>query len=173
MLSIISNWLTNLFKENNSKNYGAPIAMNTRTVAITILAALPVAFLINVVAKSLYAIANRHQESYNVISESIKEEDGIEIQCVVCLCKVSNGEKYWILKRCNHGFHVKCIDSWLQENSSCPTCRNPIQYYKVQLQSQCRTNVFVFHFLAILKCFTTWCLDLVSQPLGDGHYFLE
>lgn len=162
-----------MFFINLIKSLDMKEIITTKAVAITILGALLVAFLLNVVVKSLYALASRDQKSYNGILESRKEEDGVEIQCVVCLCKFCEGEKYWLLRKCSHGFHVECINSWLNENSSCPTCRNPIQYDRVKLQSQCCINVFVFHFLASWKYLCSWCLDLVSQPIGDGHYFVD
>ncbi|KAK4395016.1 RING-H2 finger protein ATL60 [Sesamum angolense] len=50
--------------------------------------------------------------------------DGLE--CAVCLCEVSEGEKARLLPKCNHGFHVDCIDMWFQSHSTCPLCRNPV-----------------------------------------------
>lgn len=43
--------------------------------------------------------------------------------CVICLSEFEGGERVRILPKCNHGFHVKCIDKWLSSHSSCPTCR--------------------------------------------------
>lgn len=51
-------------------------------------------------------------------------KDGLE--CAVCLCEVCEGEKARLLPKCNHGFHVDCIDMWFQSHSTCPLCRNPI-----------------------------------------------
>ncbi|XP_051135018.1 RING-H2 finger protein ATL3-like [Andrographis paniculata] len=51
-------------------------------------------------------------------------KDGLE--CAVCLCEVSHGEKARVLPKCNHGFHVDCIDMWFQSHSSCPLCRSPV-----------------------------------------------
>ncbi|MED6210091.1 hypothetical protein PIB30_060866 [Stylosanthes scabra] len=51
-------------------------------------------------------------------SSSVKATD-----CAICLGEFMNGEKVRVLPKCNHGFHVKCIDTWLQSHSSCPTCR--------------------------------------------------
>nr|GMD37130.1 RING-H2 finger protein ATL3-like [Ipomoea batatas]GMD38653.1 RING-H2 finger protein ATL3-like [Ipomoea batatas] len=48
------------------------------------------------------------------------------LECVVCLCEVCEGEKTRFLPKCNHGFHVECIDTWFQSHSTCPLCRNPI-----------------------------------------------
>ncbi|KAI3461726.1 hypothetical protein Pfo_018389 [Paulownia fortunei] len=46
--------------------------------------------------------------------------------CPICLGEFIEGEDVWIFPRCNHGFHVKCIDRWLVLHSSCPTCRQPL-----------------------------------------------
>lgn len=51
-------------------------------------------------------------------------KDGLE--CAVCLCEVAEGEKTRLLPKCNHGFHVECIDMWFQSHSTCPLCRNPV-----------------------------------------------
>ncbi|KAL6010489.1 hypothetical protein ACLOJK_000922 [Asimina triloba] len=51
-------------------------------------------------------------------------KDGLE--CAVCLCEVSDGEKVRLLPKCNHGFHLDCIDMWFQSHSTCPLCRNPV-----------------------------------------------
>ncbi|CAL5214557.1 unnamed protein product [Lathyrus oleraceus] len=48
---------------------------------------------------------------------------GLDSECVICLSEFINGEKVRILPKCNHGFHVRCIDKWLKEHSSCPKCR--------------------------------------------------
>ncbi|XP_074375820.1 RING-H2 finger protein ATL3 [Apium graveolens] len=62
-------------------------------------------------------------------------KDGLE--CSVCLSEVIQGEKTRILPKCNHGFHVHCIDMWFQSHSTCPICRNPIHHSNPdQLSSQ-------------------------------------
>ncbi|KAJ8535781.1 hypothetical protein K7X08_034182 [Anisodus acutangulus] len=52
-------------------------------------------------------------------------KDGLE--CSVCLSEVIEGEKTRILPKCNHGFHVDCIDMWFQSHSTCPLCRNTVE----------------------------------------------
>ncbi|RVX02723.1 Polygalacturonase QRT3 [Vitis vinifera] len=47
--------------------------------------------------------------------------------CVICLADFSDGEKIRVLPKCNHWFHVLCIDKWLLAHSSCPTCRNQLK----------------------------------------------
>ncbi|XP_020593362.1 RING-H2 finger protein ATL3-like [Phalaenopsis equestris] len=48
-------------------------------------------------------------------------KDGLE--CTVCLCELSDGEKARFLPKCNHGFHLQCIDMWFYSHSTCPLCR--------------------------------------------------
>ncbi|GMP69675.1 hypothetical protein CsSME_00028848 [Camellia sinensis var. sinensis] len=46
--------------------------------------------------------------------------------CPICLGDFVDGEKVRVLPKCHHGFHVKCIDIWLDSHSSCPTCRQSL-----------------------------------------------
>ncbi|XAR66029.1 hypothetical protein NMG60_11012075 [Bertholletia excelsa] len=46
--------------------------------------------------------------------------------CPICLGEFVEGEKVRVLPRCHHGFHVRCIDTWLASHSSCPTCRQSL-----------------------------------------------
>ncbi|KAH0775990.1 hypothetical protein KY290_007401 [Solanum tuberosum] len=48
----------------------------------------------------------------------------LDSECVICLLEFQIGEKIKVLPKCNHGFHVRCIDKWLNSHSSCPTCRH-------------------------------------------------
>ncbi|KAF8377175.1 hypothetical protein HHK36_030548 [Tetracentron sinense] len=53
---------------------------------------------------------------------------GLDSECVICLSEFASGERVRVLPKCNHGFHVRCIDKWLMSHSSCPTCRHcPIE----------------------------------------------
>ncbi|XP_055832481.1 RING-H2 finger protein ATL78-like [Solanum dulcamara] len=52
------------------------------------------------------------------------KHSGIDSECVICLSEFGVGDKIKILPKCNHGFHVRCIDKWLNSHSSCPTCRH-------------------------------------------------
>lgn len=47
-------------------------------------------------------------------------------ECPICLGEFLEGEKVRVLPKCNHGFHVKCIDTWLESHSSCPNCRHSL-----------------------------------------------
>ncbi|XP_073024269.1 RING-H2 finger protein ATL78-like [Primulina eburnea] len=47
---------------------------------------------------------------------------GLDTECAICLSDFGPGERVRVLPKCNHGFHVRCIDKWLNSHSSCPTC---------------------------------------------------
>ncbi|BAS79104.1 RING-H2 finger protein ATL74 [Oryza sativa Japonica Group] len=46
--------------------------------------------------------------------------------CAICLADLEPGERVRVLPKCNHGFHVRCVDRWLLARSTCPTCRQPL-----------------------------------------------
>ncbi|KAG6527018.1 brassinosteroid-responsive RING protein 1-like [Zingiber officinale] len=69
-------------------------------------------------------------------SESLKEllrvvefsrlarRSGCGSTCVICLEEVEATAEVRELGNCGHGFHVECIDPWLDAgNLSCPLCR--------------------------------------------------
>ncbi|KAK8581091.1 hypothetical protein V6N13_144133 [Hibiscus sabdariffa] len=55
-----------------------------------------------------------------------QEEFKEGLECAVCLCEVVEGERARLLPKCNHGFHVECIDMWLKSHTTCPLCRNSV-----------------------------------------------
>ncbi|KAK9054771.1 hypothetical protein SSX86_025850 [Deinandra increscens subsp. villosa] len=63
-------------------------------------------------------------ETLAVISFDPKGE---RLECAICLSEVGEGEKTRMLPKCDHGFHVECIDMWFYSNSTCPICRNPVE----------------------------------------------
>lgn len=51
------------------------------------------------------------------------------LYCAVCLQEAINGERIRRLPKCNHCFHVQCIDAWFQSHSTCPLCRNDVSFF--------------------------------------------
>lgn len=51
------------------------------------------------------------------------ESSGSDTECVICLSEFAAGERVRVLPKCNHRFHVRCIDKWLRSHPSCPKCR--------------------------------------------------
>ncbi|XP_010249389.1 PREDICTED: E3 ubiquitin-protein ligase RHA2A-like [Nelumbo nucifera] len=57
---------------------------------------------------------------------SADDGDGIESDCVVCLCRLTDGDQVRRLE-CRHVFHKDCLDGWFDHlNWNCPLCRSPL-----------------------------------------------
>lgn len=56
----------------------------------------------------------------------LRTSGGSATECSICLGDFVDGEKVRVLPECNHEFHVKCVDKWLKEHTSCPNCRRSI-----------------------------------------------
>ncbi|KAM1784599.1 hypothetical protein FF1_037554 [Malus domestica] len=54
-----------------------------------------------------------------------KKGDGLVegTDCSVCLSEFEEDESLRLLPKCNHAFHLPCIDTWLKSHSNCPLCR--------------------------------------------------
>ncbi|XP_027331661.1 RING-H2 finger protein ATL54-like [Abrus precatorius] len=53
-----------------------------------------------------------------------KDEGLIEgTECSVCLNEFQEEETLRLLPKCNHAFHIPCIDTWLRSHTNCPLCR--------------------------------------------------
>jgi len=58
------------------------------------------------------------------VTDVSKEEE--EEVCPICLIEYEDGEELRCLPPCNHAFHKDCVDSWLQNNATCPACRTTV-----------------------------------------------
>ncbi|XP_057544593.1 RING-H2 finger protein ATL78-like [Amaranthus tricolor] len=77
--------------------------------------------------KKISGLDKRALKTFPVVkySKEVKIQ-GLSTECVICLSEFKTSEKIRVLPKCNHGFHVKCIDKWLSSHSSCPTCRQSL-----------------------------------------------
>ncbi|KAK8477133.1 hypothetical protein V6N13_120583 [Hibiscus sabdariffa] len=49
-------------------------------------------------------------------------------ECSVCLNEFQEDETVRLLPKCNHAFHISCIDTWLRAHTNCPLCRAHIVF---------------------------------------------
>lgn len=52
-------------------------------------------------------------------------------ECSVCLNEFQEDETVRLLPKCNHAFHISCIDTWLSSHINCPMCRAHIVHETV------------------------------------------
>lgn len=45
------------------------------------------------------------------------------LECAVCLDEFTDEEIIKLLPKCDHVFHLDCIDAWLRSHITCPVCR--------------------------------------------------
>ncbi|KAE9601313.1 hypothetical protein Lal_00024033 [Lupinus albus] len=70
-------------------------------------------------------IKKKALNTFPIVTYSARLNDlsNLDTECVICLSEFINNDKVRFLPKCNHGFHVPCIDEWLSSHSSCPKCR--------------------------------------------------
>ncbi|WCJ18787.1 RING/U-box superfamily protein [Euphorbia peplus] len=56
--------------------------------------------------------------------KSLRIVDGTD--CSVCLSEFVDDDNLRVLPKCNHAFHLPCIDTWLSSHTNCPMCRAPV-----------------------------------------------
>lgn len=79
-----------------------------------------------------YRVANRYgltekqkKELYSNVYKKITNNEENE-DCPVCLLEMKEGEEVIDMPKCNHRFHVTCLDNWVSQHATCPYCRESI-----------------------------------------------
>lgn len=60
------------------------------------------------------------------VNQELDNDAEDEACCAICLVNYKDGDELRSLP-CGHEFHKTCIDAWLGNNASCPTCRYSLQ----------------------------------------------
>ncbi|XWS39009.1 hypothetical protein CRYUN_Cryun18bG0013200 [Craigia yunnanensis] len=66
-------------------------------------------------------------KSLPVFTFSSKTHPDTTLECAVCLSEFEENESGRVLPKCNHSFHLECIDMWFHSHSTCPLCRTPVE----------------------------------------------
>ncbi|KAI4343234.1 hypothetical protein MLD38_027762 [Melastoma candidum] len=45
------------------------------------------------------------------------------LECAICISEFNDHEMLRLLPKCDHVFHIECIDEWVSGNVTCPVCR--------------------------------------------------
>ncbi|KAL5818701.1 hypothetical protein ACOSQ4_022543 [Xanthoceras sorbifolium] len=124
--------------ENNSLDSNVVMVLSFLLCAT--ICSIGLNFIIKCVLSSCSSSSGDANSSTNIVNKGIKQKAlktfpvvkysadlellGLDTECVICLSEFAPGERVRVLPKCNHGFHVRCIDKWLRSHSSCPKCRN-------------------------------------------------
>ncbi|KAI7982600.1 RING-H2 finger protein ATL2 [Camellia lanceoleosa] len=49
------------------------------------------------------------------------------LECAVCLSEFGDNDLCRVLPKCNHCFHIDCVDMWFYSHTNCPLCRTPVK----------------------------------------------
>lgn len=86
--------------------------------------------------------------------------------CSVCLSEFQDGESVRLLPKCNHAFHLPCIDTWLKSHSNCPLCRASITFTSSNNASSSSLQVIEHETTSIENQYAG---DDVAGVVGSGN----
>lgn len=69
-----------------------------------------------------FAIQRIPEKVWNRVTDTVKKE----VQCSICFENFSKGNKVKELKGCQHAYHSKCINKWLENEKRCPVCNKDV-----------------------------------------------
>ena len=61
-----------------------------------------------------------------ILTTAVQTQDD---NCSICQDPIEQDQRMRIIRHCTHRFHQECIDTWFQQNVSCPTCRHDIREF--------------------------------------------
>ena len=66
-------------------------------------------------------------DTENTENQNSDNQEETPNMCVICRENIDNNSIVRRINKCNHFFHVGCIDTWFQDNITCPHCRQDIR----------------------------------------------
>jgi hypothetical protein len=72
---------------------------------------------------SVYPTAREIENASTTFITTEQQDDN----CAICQDVIETNQSVRCLTYCNHHFHQICIDTWLQRNVHCPSCRHDIR----------------------------------------------
>uniref|UniRef100_A0A6N2LQD4 J domain-containing protein n=1 Tax=Salix viminalis TaxID=40686 RepID=A0A6N2LQD4_SALVM len=100
--------------------------------------------------------------------------------CSICLGDYEDNEMLRFLPDCGHVFHLKCVDCWLKQHSTCPPCKNS---KKMDSSSPAETTTQSFGDLALTFGLSIGVISVIAvgvlvsyfcsrkpAPAGQSHH---
>jgi len=69
-------------------------------------------------------LTNAQMEQGTILTRSLQRQ---EDNCAICQDPIEAEQMMRIMRHCTHRFHQTCVDTWLTNHVSCPTCRHDIR----------------------------------------------
>ncbi|OMO58208.1 Zinc finger, RING-type [Corchorus olitorius] len=89
------------------------------------------------------------------------------LECSVCLSKFEDIEILRLLPKCQHAFHIDCIDQWLEKHSSCPLCRQKVNAEDPAIFTYSNSMRFLRNTSELLRDDSN--IELYVQRQQDNH----
>jgi len=102
--------------------------LNTRTPFEVQVSAVPAEIIMNRVAGNDDNNQPLSLSNINIVS-TVSRFDSLETNidtCSICQQSLNNIDIVRKLNNCTHIFHLSCIDTWLSERNTCPSCRHSL-----------------------------------------------
>lgn len=100
--------------------------------------------------------------TYMMMCVFVHSEEGPH--CTVCLCEYEQGEMLRQLP-CSHDFHLKCIDLWLSNHTTCPICRGAVVPETQGDQPPVRVSCCCCSVLISIL----WCAQAIEMQVMGGE----
>ncbi|KVH97210.1 hypothetical protein Ccrd_000682 [Cynara cardunculus var. scolymus] len=104
-----------------------------------------VVLILRCILKSIY---HRHQFPIFTVKRNVTAATK-PLYCAVCLHDIDGGQRYRRLPQCHHCFHVNCIDTWLQSQSTCPLCRNQVPLHLLPRKQKKTSYFYLFIYFSM------------------------
>lgn len=78
-------------------------------------------------------------ESNNNLNDLESNSDNDRLSCVICQDTIQDNSIVRKIKKCGHVFHMSCLDKWLENRITCPTCRTDIRIQSNQNETEAET----------------------------------
>ncbi|KAI3761671.1 hypothetical protein L1987_52092 [Smallanthus sonchifolius] len=127
-----------------------------------------IAGLVDSITTPIKAWLDDHLTATNI---TVKEEVGVDscrVDCIVCLSEVRVGERFAMLERCRHGFHVECVEIWLKHHPNCPLCRTPTDEGTHNMWSVYLKKPYEIMSRYVLETMASWLTTSFTQGLQSG-----
>ena len=86
------------------------------------------------------------------------------MECVICLEPLNTKNKRL---QCGHEFHDECVETWLQDNTTCPVCRQDVEIEENDNKYYC-----CLLYIAAMNAFYLFQLIAFTNHLSMGAWLV-